>query len=31
MIDKEACLPKGNVAGRANGQSNGEMEVDEEL
>jgi 26S proteasome regulatory subunit N11 len=32
MIDKEASAPaKGSNAGRSNGQTNGEMEIDEEL
>jgi hypothetical protein len=31
MIDKEASVPKGSGAGHINGQSNGDMEVDEEL
>jgi hypothetical protein len=31
MIDKEASVPKGSGSGHLNGQSNGEMEVEEEL
>jgi hypothetical protein len=31
MIDKEASVPKGNGVGHLNGQSNGGMDMDEEL
>jgi len=31
MIDKEASVPKGSGVGHLNGQSNGDMDIDEEL
>jgi hypothetical protein len=31
MIDKEASIPKGSSAGHANGNSHGDMELDDEL